>query len=396
MALLGRSFSFLGPRVRGAGLAAVLVLLGACGGSPWVLVRSQVSERSKPLDVEVTPTPEYDALVGKIHSVAVQAPDYCANRSAADASGRASATGTVMATECGVELGELERALTRAGFRVTSWSALANLVRAEKITPSAASRRLGAQVLFQINSLQRVKVTPDVKVDWRRSFVGITKDGTRVTDEKADVDSSDEAVLVGMVKPHEAHVSAVERLGASLDVNAIDTSTGQSLWFYRGTMFDALDKTSLVEVTAFDGEEGWEQRAVRVPTPRAGATVPSASGSATIAGRAAGPEEQTYRQMMRELVKDFVENFSKGKRPPPAPAKRPAPPPKPAAPPKPPPPPPPPKPPTPVKPPAPPPPAPPPPPPPPAPVAPAPPAPPPPIPRPPMATPEPEPLSPEK
>jgi len=274
------------------------------------MVRSQVLGRAAQPEPEVVATPQYQAAVGTIRSVAIMAPDYCANRTAAESVGQAQAAGTVLSTKCGIEMGELERALAMAGYQVTSWSALASAVERDHVTPSAAAARLGAQVLFQVNTLQKVLVSPQIDFRWQRGIWEMDQTGDLATGQPAAVTDQDATALYAEAARRERDAQARQVLGATLDVNAIMVSTGQSIWFYRGTRFEEVKEEHLVEFRGLRRGPQWEFRPMPQDQARPEPTAPPTSMSQTVGGAPASPEDQKYHQLMLELVRDFVQRFS--------------------------------------------------------------------------------------
>lgn len=311
---------------RGLWLGVTLTLLvwvslsGCNTTSPWVQVRSQMVGQSAAPVPEVVATPQYQAIVGGLRSVAIKAPDYCANKTAAETEGRARPTGTVLATRCGIEMGEIERALAMVGYQVTSWSTLASTVHNEGLTPEAAAKKLGAQVLFQVNSLQKIRVRPQVNYRWERGVWELDRKGQAPTGKPAKVSDADTGVLFREAGRQEAGAQPQEVSGATLDVNAIQVDTGQTIWFYRGTRFVAVQDQATVQFRAKRGKRGWEffpapGQPSPGPKPPPG---PPAVLTRSVGGGPASPQDQAYHQVMLELVRDFAHRFS-GKHQPPSP-----------------------------------------------------------------------------
>ena len=229
-----------------------------------VVSRMEVATSDSML-ADVTPTPAYTQALPQLQRVALSAPDYCANRSAADTTGQAAQTNKLMQTACGVEMGEVERALTKAGYVVSSWTTLASMVQDQKMTPRDAAAKLGAQVLFQVNSLEHVQSVPDLQGRWQRSYHASNAyaDLGDVMQPPADEIPSLQRVLG---KPG-ATQSAVP--GAMLDVNAILVETGQTIWFYRWQHLDttALGRETRVLAQRWSNENDWKPA---IPRVRAG------------------------------------------------------------------------------------------------------------------------------
>jgi hypothetical protein len=127
---------------------------------------------------EIIETPAYMQLAGSATTVAVRAPDQCSNNTTNQATGEAAAGGAILQTNCGVEMGEIERALTRAGYNVISWNIL-DREMARNDSASEVARNLGAQILFQVNSLERSRKTLGQDARWERTYFSTDYTGTK-------------------------------------------------------------------------------------------------------------------------------------------------------------------------------------------------------------------------
>lgn len=261
-------------------------------------------------DAEVTATPTYEQVLPKLRRVALSAPDYCASRTAADATGQGTQTGRLMQTNCGVEMGEVERALTRAGYIVSSWTTLASMVQDQRMTPRDAAAKLGAEVLFQVNSLEHVQAVPQLEVNWKRRYFASNAYGDKL--EEVFPTPQELPSLQRLVGAAGASQNAVP--GAMLDVNAILVETGQTIWFYRWQHLDTSETqvSNGVLATKLENEAHWKET---YPLPRGtgpGQPVGLAadSGSYQAAGGPANAGEARSFRLMREVVADFVDRFT--------------------------------------------------------------------------------------
>lgn len=280
----------------------------------FMLVRSRHDvATSEGLAPEVTGTPTYNAVLPKIRRVALSAPDMCASKTAANTTGQATQTDTVMQTACGVEMSEIERALTRQGYEVQSWKTLGAMVRDQHMTPRDAAAKLGAQVLFQVNSLENVTAPPNVDGRWDRTYYTSTAYG----DQLAQVQPSagDLASLQALVSQPEVQARQVIAKGAMLDVNAILVSSGQTMWFYRWTRLDGMSAGQEVRALArrLSNETLWQLTTART-NPSAPQQV-NAPDTATYhsTGGPSSAKDARYFQLMREVVGDFVARFTQAK-----------------------------------------------------------------------------------
>ncbi|MDJ0848650.1 MAG: hypothetical protein QNK04_09755 [Myxococcota bacterium] len=318
--------------------AALLLLLPGLGGcAKNYIVTSRLVENSRTeKGAEVTRARSYDSVLKRAQTVALRAPDSCANEGAATARGESASRAGILQTNCGVEMSELERALARSGFGVVSWDAVRKMVSHEDVTPVEASRRLGADILFMINSLERTLTDPGINARWEREFFAANARGesqgrTAVPESRAQ---SLESLMAG---PEKALLPGA-RQSATINVSAVDVSTGRSIWFYEWTHTEPYDKD--IETQAlFQCKSSYCQhtdpdmrsltKKILDSTPIVGdvanmgiaiagnfyntEAVRGGSMDAVTTGRdAANQEMHVYHQLVRHVVTDLVTEFSTG------------------------------------------------------------------------------------
>ncbi|MFO0596402.1 MAG: hypothetical protein U0228_13885 [Myxococcaceae bacterium] len=292
-----------------------LALVAAGCGAPksqYVLLRSRLVESTRDDLPEITPTPAFQSAISSIKQVAVRAPDVCASETASAATGAASNRGTLVTTRCGVEMAELERALTRAGYVVFSWKQINSMV-SNTMTPEAAAKQLGAQVLFQVNSLERVDARPGRDARWERSFHKSDKAG--VVGELTALKESEITQLRAQLNEREALFLKNGRLGVMLDVNAVLISSGQTIWFYRWIRTEQDARERAVTLLARRGKGGaWGAVAPERANAKEVATTTARDReieAVSVSGRSTSELDAAYFQLMREVVADFAQRFSR-------------------------------------------------------------------------------------
>jgi hypothetical protein len=299
--------------VRAAAVLLSLPFLVGC--SRFVLVNTVLTGQVRETPPEIAATDRYKAIIGKISKVAVLAPDSCASNTAAAATGQAQATGTVVKTSCGVEMAELERQLAKAGYVVYSWKNINNMVQSGGMSSIQAARSLGAEVLFQVNSLERILGNSGQDASWRREY--------RASNEFADdlgpveeVPANTQRIWKALASSKEMALLQIKRIGAMLDVNAVMVSTGETIWFYRARLDSKEGAVQQASTLIFGKGDLWW----RVP-PRAhnagGNEVVEMRGASEVeaVSTSAQPSEvidAKYFALIRTAVSDFVERFSKG------------------------------------------------------------------------------------
>jgi hypothetical protein len=184
--------------------------------------------------VEVSQTPTYDQQRTQFAVAAVRLPDSCLNEGAARVSGVASQAQSILQTHCGPWLGEIERALVRAKFRVMSWDAVWKLEKQENLSTYNAAKELGAEIVFVFNSLEAADVTAGAIKTVSYKYFQSDSHGERGAPLPLD-DAARAAFrsYVSTAVGGEAQARSVVALSSVLDVTAIMTGSGESIWFYR-------------------------------------------------------------------------------------------------------------------------------------------------------------------
>lgn len=311
-----------------ASIVIVAITLSGCATvqevtnrkSKFILVQSKVVSTTRDsLEAEVTKTPRYSKIVSQINSVALSAPSSCADKSAADTTGSATNTGDIVKTRCGVEMAEIERALVRQGFTVYSWKMINHAIipgMNEDVTKVA--KKLGAQVLFQVNSLERVIMTPGHDALIEHNFQNSNASGESLSPLKLDEQQ------IGKIKAiigadELIRLPSAKRLGAMLDINAIDSATGQTIWFYRWSKHEDSSKNVFAKylLQCWDYWGPWcriEKGQIPEPEiPQKGSEKHSTEvAKFSTAPRPASEQDVTYFELLRDVTVDFVKRFSSG------------------------------------------------------------------------------------
>ncbi len=212
-------------------------------------------------------------------------------------------------------MAELERALTQAGYIVSSWRALANDMTAHQVTAMEAAKKLGAEVLFQVNALERVTTPRGEGGNWNRTFYLSNQCGTPLN--PAILEERDATPLrAKAMEREEKALQDKKLLGATLNVNAVMVETGQTIWFYQWTKFDTARPPITVRVLSQLTDDRTREWAAVAPQCSAnyGPSSPARSTESSATGITPGSDTEMkniYFRLMRAVVGDFVTRFAK-------------------------------------------------------------------------------------
>jgi hypothetical protein len=270
-------------------------------------------------------TPAYGDSRAAAATAAIRLPDDCSKEGASKVTGDARNTETIAATDCGVWLAELEKALSAAQFRVVSWDALKGLERSKNLPAYEAARELGADVLFLFNSIEAANVLPGGKTGSRLRYFHANARGERqgpypMTDqERAPLRASVEQIMDQLAAPAGADQSTarVSALSASLDTTAILTRSGESIWFYRNRTVKPLDAMIGQQFLLARVGATWQYTKPElpelVPVVAAPQTLSAEDSSHSTVGATRDPFAVERLDLMRRVANDFVDRYRTGK-----------------------------------------------------------------------------------
>jgi len=297
---------------------AVLPLLAACGASyDFMLVKSSYTAAAQPqVKAQITSTEGYRSLAGQAKTVTIRAPDKCSNTTANNASGAASASASVIASDCGVYMAEIERALTKANYRVISWNILARELARPNVSPIEVAKSLGADILFEINSLEEGEMT--LGKDARREYNYYKSDKTAKVGKAWELDETGRATI----RTNRALVTRIRQenekfrpLQVTLDASAVWASTGQSLWYYQWTRADDPKDTAAeftLLMACMNGELAY-CAPVAPETTSSSKKETKAAGESVAESEGLKPEDARraiYSKLRADIVRDFVTSFA--------------------------------------------------------------------------------------
>jgi hypothetical protein len=287
---------------------AACSFLTACG-PPYYLVTSDfMVADNREASPEIVESPTYLSMIPKIQSLAIKAPEGCANETAAQSSGEAEGQGMLLKTTCGIEMAELERALTKAGFKVISWNVLQNKVVKEEITPQTASQELGAEVLFQINSLERSLVQAGQDARWERRFYQSNDIGEQL--DPASLPAKEGEQLIAQIKEKEAALNHQERLSVTINASASLVETGETIWFYEWTHAEARGQETTMKALAVCMNGKCREASIKGQAlPDNEQMLTGSSEAISKPKNAKDSQTAVYHKLLRDLVTNLATSF---------------------------------------------------------------------------------------
>ena len=280
--------------------------------------------------VEIQDTPAYkqDIQAGVFKAAAIRLPDSCLITSSAGASGISNdqQTQKILSTNCGVRLKEIERALTKIGFKVYSWDALRGLQDQKHLSPYDAGRELGADVVFVFNSLAASALKGGGQAQARYKYFASNAKGERL--KPLPLEESTRAQFKQFAKSNggiSSSPDAVTALSCTLNSTAIVTGSnnpqeaakaGESIWFYKRTVTHPV-RTAAGMRFLFARLPGgdWTPAVPDVPKVAAVVQAPRTS-TEDVESQTSGSTEDAYAverlKLIHEAAEDFVTKFQNG------------------------------------------------------------------------------------
>ncbi|MEZ4216174.1 MAG: hypothetical protein R3E88_06830 [Myxococcota bacterium] len=289
-------------------LAACVAAAAGCASAPYYVVESRLVQSARfAAAPDVTASPAYRELVARVARVGVRLPDVCADRGISAGSGDASFQQGVLRTRCGVEMAQLERALTKAGYEVVSWDAVQQKARREEKPVLAAARELRVDVLLQVNALERVDLDAGRDARWERRYYRATRTGERRDPARVAAARADR--FEELVRAREERLLGGRRIAATINVSAIWVETGAAIWFYEWTHLDDASVDPTAEVLVRCEDERCEEVVERDPAANDGPREGSIVGVST-SGDPADEGQAIFHALVREVVTDLAERFA--------------------------------------------------------------------------------------
>lgn len=217
-------------------MIAFTVFISGCGH--YIIASKIVATTKNVAPPEIVETPTYRSEVAKIRTVAVRAPSSCSNKTSDQQQGSAVSKEVVLRTDCAVEMSIIERALTKASYKVISWTELERGM-GKNLSAHQVADSLGAQILFQVNSLEKStrsfgKIGKDEKLEY---FYFNSNDNGDMLDEKV-FDAETREYMKRTFFDTNKQIIRVKIPFVTLDANAISIKDGEAIWFYRWTNSD--------------------------------------------------------------------------------------------------------------------------------------------------------------
>ncbi len=294
--------------LKGLSLIIASHMVLACSYTYYLVTSDFVVADNQEAPPEIVESPSYHAAIPHIRFLTVKAPEGCANETATQSSGKAAGQGLLLKTTCGIEMSEMERALTKAGFQVISWNVLQNKVVQEELTPHAASKQLGAEVLFQINSLERSIVQAGQNARWERHFFASNQKGEQLN--PVSLPPREGRELLDHIREKETTLLNQDRLSVTINASASSVETGESIWFYEWTHAEARGDDETVQVLAVC--ENGKCRATSRQDQKKPEEESLISGSTEAISKQKSVQDKqnaTYHKLLRELVTNLAHSF---------------------------------------------------------------------------------------
>lgn len=290
-------------------LATSAVLLVGCGSSKYYLLTSDISVNSHKNKLpEIVETTIYNSAQFAVKTVAVRAPDSCSNRSSDESSGNASSKGKVLQTSCGIEMAEIEKALTKIGYRVISWKEFARETYGQNRSAADIAGKLGAEVIFQINSLEKSRKSyAGADITWDRNYFDSNEYGAQLSARHFD-ENQRQYLRTDFLSIAEKDLLNLGRRTATLDATAIQVKTGESVWYYNWSNVETMN--TKVQAQVLIRCKDILSKCSRQVSESQDRPV-TESGTVSVVAEAEDKDSQIYVDLLSAAIDSMVKYFSK-------------------------------------------------------------------------------------
>ena len=195
---------------------------------------------------DVITTPTYKKYKKSIKTIAVRAPEVCSSDSLK--SNSSIKTDAVLSSRCGQAMSVLERELVKNGYRVISWMVIAS--RSENKAALELAKLHKAELLLQINSLDRTIDVTDKSSKWTDTFYNADSSGNKKGTATVGTEQA-KAMLDNSLNEAQTKERATifgRQPGASIDVTATLVKNAESVWFYKWTKLEENNEIHKSEV----------------------------------------------------------------------------------------------------------------------------------------------------
>lgn len=231
-----------------------------------------------------------------------------------------------MKTQCGVEMAQIERGWARQGFRVISWTVLNRemntvMSNGRPRSPIEIAANLGAEALFQINSLEKSRKNTGGTVKWERVVYNADATGGPLSKQPVTTKTWDYLNRIFFATLETDYLA--NRRAVTLDASTVLVKTGESIWYYKWSHAEPYDEknapSALLECrdggTADQNKSEKEltrcrnARAKRPAKPKQPATAEQA-GQQNIPETPNDPDSALYVPLLEDVINDLVKSFS--------------------------------------------------------------------------------------
>ncbi|MCK4840989.1 MAG: hypothetical protein KAT04_03790 [Methylococcales bacterium] len=282
----------------------------------YALTTEYVAENTSEVAAEVISTAKYRRFLPTIKTIVIQAPDRCIDETKSQKDG-IKAESTILKTNCGIEMAEIERGWAKFGYEVLSWKVLKQTQQQEQtrngfaLSAREAAKKLGADAILLVNSTERGYVKSGSDARWDRRYFVSDKRGNKRN--PAYVNKTIERQFIRLLGGRERQLSSSSRLSVTINASVILVSTGQAVWFYEWTHAEKKQAEVKDELHVVC-KKGYCRLAPKMRDGRRKATRLS-SGNSSALSTQRKPQNQrsaTHTRLMKEVISDMVRKFSSG------------------------------------------------------------------------------------
>lgn len=237
-------------------LTILLLSLNAITGCTrhWLYIESESNLNQNFLrQPQIIKSKSFNEISKTTSTVAVKAPDSCYGQSEISTNQSIKYQKDVVRSNCGVEIGIIEKKLIKNGYNVVSWEMLESMTKSYNKSYLECAKELNVDVLFSINLLEKIGAN-DLEDVVERSYFQSDENGTKGTPWA--LAENHKKIVRSILYDFETNLYWAS-FGASIDIMAIDVNTGKSIWFYKASFYDIENEETKINFLFAQRNKRW-------------------------------------------------------------------------------------------------------------------------------------------
>lgn len=286
-------------------ILSLYMLTGCPWHRHWLYIESENTLNSNLLiRPQIIESKSFKDISAKVNTVAVKAPDSCYGQSSKSSNKNIKYQKDVVRSNCGVEIGIIEKKLIEKDYNVVSWEMLESMAKSNNKSYLECAKELNVDVLFSVNLLEKIGAS-DSDDPIKRSYFKSDVNGIKGAPWALGEDHK--KIIRSILYDFETDLYWAS-FGASIDITAIDVKTGKSIWFYKASFYDMENQETKITSLFAQRNRRWGIYKLNdKPVQR------RTSSNTELDRKEKTNLDIYYQKYLTEAISTFIESFKFGK-----------------------------------------------------------------------------------